>query len=73
MVSRAKVALIIANLGLVEGLTGPKISATIVVMVIFTARVTPLMLHALSAQPSQRLPLHGVDLPIDISSESEQS
>ena len=67
MVSWAEVALIVANHGLVESLIGPKISATFVVMVTFTALVTPPMLHALFAQPSQRLPLHGVDLPTDIS------
>ncbi len=68
MVPRAEVALIVADLGLLEGLIGPEIFATVVIMVIFTTLVTPLLLRALFAQPS----LRPVDPPAGISSEGEQ-
>ena len=67
MVPRAEVALIVAGLGLVEGLIGPEIFATVVVMVIFTTLITPPLLRALFVQPS----LRPADPPADISSEGE--
>ncbi|TDI86920.1 MAG: hypothetical protein E2O74_00625 [Chloroflexi bacterium] len=71
MVPRAEVALIIADLGLVEGLIGQEVFATIVVMVIFTTLVTPPMLRTLSAQDGMRQGLSTVELPPTISGEEE--
>ena len=71
MVPRAEVALIIADLGLVEGLIGQEIFATIVVMVIFTTLVTPPMLRTLFAQNGVQQGQSTSDLPSAISSEEE--
>ena len=71
MVPRAEVALIIADLGLVEGLIGQEVFATIVVLVIFTTLVTPPMLRTLSAQDGMRQGLSTVELPPTISGEEE--
>ena len=71
MVPRAEVALIIADLGLVEGLIGQEIFATIVVMVIFTTLVTPPMLRALFAKDGVRQGQSTSDLPPAISGEKE--
>ena len=71
MVPRAEVALIIADLGLVEGLIGQEVFATIVVMVIFTTLVTPPMLRTLCAQDGVRQGQSTVDLPPTNSDEDE--
>ena len=71
MVPRAEVALIIADLGLVEGLIGQEVFATIVVMVIFTTLVTPPMLRTLFAQDGVRQGESTVDLPPTNSDEDE--
>lgn len=71
MVPRAEVALIIADLGLVEGLIGQEVFATIVVMVIFTTLVTPPMLRTLFAQDAVRQGESTVDLPPTNSDEDE--
>ncbi|MCI0772408.1 MAG: hypothetical protein J4N82_04300 [Chloroflexi bacterium] len=64
-------ALIIADLGLVEGLIGQEVFATIVVMVIFTTLVTPPMLRTLFAQDGVRQGESTVDLPPANSDEDE--
>ena len=50
MTSRGEVGLIVANVGIVEGLIGPDIFATVVGVVIATTLLTPAMLRILFAR-----------------------
>jgi Kef-type K+ transport system membrane component KefB len=56
MVSRGEVGLIVASVGLDQGLVTPEVFTVVIIMVLVTTLVTPLMLRAAFAQKSEQQP-----------------
>ncbi|MEK7323933.1 MAG: cation:proton antiporter [Chloroflexota bacterium] len=73
MVSRGEVGLIVATLGLTDGLIGAEIFAATVAMIIFTTLVTPPMLRVLFARPNPQRAFRTADPSDESFSEGEPS
>lgn len=66
MVSRGEVGLIVATVGLDQGLVTPELFTAVVIMVLFTTLVTPLLLRSVFAEAVEVLPKPRPEEAIDI-------